>query len=166
MVVKKHIEQNLTHLDQAYRKETDQKKATYFSKLAILELCGWIELSMDDIILGHCDRKIKLPANTRLIKDSVKRTYGFDYEKHFRKMLINLVGVVACETIEAAVNAAAKAKLEAQLGTLKTVRDGLAHTYLKGPAPIVALDAPSVTKARLGDIYHGLKEFQKVLRQL
>ncbi|MBW9063833.1 hypothetical protein JNB71_10920 [Rhizobium herbae] len=166
MVVKKHIEENLTHLDQAYRREPDVKKATYFSKLAILELCGWIELSMDGIILGHCARKVRLPANTRLIEDHVKRTYGFDYERHFRKMLINLVGVVACENVEASVNAAAKARLEAQLRTLKTVRDGLAHTYLQGPAPIVALDAPSATKARLGDIYYGLKEFQRALRQL
>ncbi|MDP9837711.1 hypothetical protein J2T09_002468 [Neorhizobium huautlense] len=166
MVVKRYIEENLKHLDQAYRGEADNKKATYYSKLAILELCGWIEISMDGIVLTHCTKKVKLPSNIKLVENNVKRTYGFDYEQHFRKMLIHLIGIPACEKIERTVDVGAKAKLEAQLSSLKTMRDRLAHTYIKGTPQANSIDAPSVTKARLADIYDGLKAFQKALNSL
>ncbi|KQW27879.1 hypothetical protein ASE36_15490 [Rhizobium sp. Root274] len=166
MVVKKYIEENLKHLDQAYRKEADGKKATYYSKLAILELCGWIELSMDSLVLDHCARKVKLPSNVKLVETNVNKTYGFDYEQHFRKMLIHLIGIPACEQIERTIDVAAKTKLEAQLSSLKKVRNGLAHTYIKGTPKANSIDAPSVTRARLVDIYDGLKAFQKALNSL
>jgi hypothetical protein len=44
--------------------------------------------------------------------------------------------------------------------------NGLAHTYLKGPAATMAIDAPSVTKARFNDIYNGLRSFDHGLRLL
>lgn len=166
MVVKKYIEENLKHLDQAYRKETDNKKATYYSKLAILELCGWIEISMDGLVLSHCSKKVKQQDNIKLVEANVRRTYGFDYDQHFRKMLIQLVGVATCETIETKVDVAKKTKLEAQLALLKTMRDRLAHTYIKGTPQANSVDAPSVTRSRLVDIYEGLKAFQKALGSL
>ncbi|MEN3930555.1 hypothetical protein WJT86_05690 [Microvirga sp. W0021] len=166
MVIKKYISENLNHLDQAYRRESDPKKATYYSKLAILELCGWIEVSMDKIILSHGRKKVKFPKNTKFIETNVKQTYGFEYEKHFRKMLISLIGIVDCENIESRVNSTVKTHLEVQLKNLKLIRDNLAHTYLQGSPGQSTIDAPSTTKARLDDIYKGLKEFQKTLREL
>jgi hypothetical protein len=163
MVVKKYIEENLKLLDRAYKKEKDAKRATYFSKLAILELCGWIEISMDGLVLDHCTRKVKLQKNIKLVETNVKKTYGFDYEQHFRKMIIQLVGVAACEKIERSVDVAAKAKMESHLTSLKTIRDKLAHTYIEGTVAASSIDSPSVTRARLHDIYVGLKEFKKQL---
>jgi hypothetical protein len=166
MVIKKHIDQNLKHLDRAYQKESDTKKATFYSKLAILELCGWIEISMDGLILAHCSKKVKLQDNIKLVENNVRRTYGFDYDQHFKKMLIQLVGVAACERIESKIDVAAKTKLAAQLTSLKNIRDRLAHTYIEGMPQANAIDAPSVTRARLAEIYLGLKAFQKALGAL
>jgi len=166
MPIKKHIEENLKHLDQSYRGETNPKRALYFSKLAILELCGWIEISMDEIITNYCDKKVIALPNKKIVADIVKTTYGFEYEKHFRKMLLSLIGVVAFERLEASVNVSIATKFKSHLVTLKNIRDRLAHTYIKGAPGINSLDAPSVTLSRLREIYDGLNEFKKQLNAL
>jgi hypothetical protein len=167
MIAKTYILQNLKQLDGAFRKAKTQKHGIYFSKLAILELCGWIEISMDEIILAHCGRHVTEAINIKFVEDDVvKRTYGFDYKRNFRKMLINLIGIVSCEELEAQVPVAVHTKFVAQLLSLKTVRDSLAHTYVKGSVATMNIDAPSVTMARFNDIYGGLKAFEQGLRLL
>jgi hypothetical protein len=167
MIAKTYIRQNLGQLDSAFRKAKTQKHGIFFSKLAILELCGWIEISMDEIIMAHCHRHVTETKNTNFISnDIIKRTYGFDYERNFRKMLISLIGIVTCEKLEAQIQIAVHTKFLAQLKSLKTIRDGLAHTYLKGPAATMTIDAPSVTLARFNDIYSGLKAFEQGLRSI
>lgn len=167
MIAKTYILQNLTQLDSAFRNAKTQKHSIYFSKLAILELCGWIEISMDDIILSHCNRHVTAVSNTKFVtNDVIKRTYGFDYEPHFRMMLIRLIGIVTCEKLEATLPIAVHTKFTAQLHSLKVMRDRLAHTYLKGSAATTTIDAPSVTKTRFNDIYYGLKAFEQGLRTI
>ncbi len=166
MIAKTYILQNLDQLDVAFRKAKNPKYATYFSKLAILELCGWIEMSMDQVILEHCSNSIRLPKNTKVVAELVKRNYGFEYDGHFRKMLLNLIGMAACEKLETKMDVAVLAKFEAQLGSLKTMRNSLAHTYLKGSPATFKIDAPSVTRSRFNDIYVGLKAFQIQLKAL
>jgi hypothetical protein len=167
MIAKTYILENLRQLDSAYRSSRSQKYGFYFSKLAILELCGWIEVTMDDIVIAHCGRHVTEPQNTKFFKDQVvKKNYGFNYDPHFRKMLINLIGIASCEKLEAKVPAATHAKFVAQLQSLNTVRNGLAHTYLKGRAITITIDAPSVTKARFYEIFDGLKSFEQELRKV
>lgn len=164
MISKTYIQENLRQLDVAYRNATVQKHSVYFSKLAILELCGWIEMSMDDLMLRHASRVIKQSANQSIVDEFVKRNYGFEYDRHFRQMLMKLVGIVTCEQIEAAMNVQVHTKFTTQLTSLKRVRDGLAHTYSK--AHTATIDAPSVTKARFVELYDGLKAYETALRAL
>lgn len=167
MISKTYIAENLRQLDAAFRKARSQKYAVYFSKLAILELCGWIEMSMDDLILRHSKRKIKDAENqSHVEKKIVKRTYGFEYQRHFRQMLIELVGLVTCEKVDSEIDPALHTILLAELETLKTVRNQLAHTYLKDKPVTYKIDAPSVTQQRLHHVYLALKEYEKCLRAL
>lgn len=164
MITKTHIERNLRRLDVCHRKASDPSLSFYFAKLAILELCGWIEMSMDDMIMRHCSRHIRLSANYKFVeKDVVQRTYGFDYDRHFRLMLIKLVGVVQTEMIEKRMHVSVQTRFKAELQSLKTIRDLLAHTYAKNPPPI---DAPSRTRARFVPVYEGLKAYDSALRSL
>ena len=156
---------NLKQLDVAFVGAKSTNSATYYSKLAILELCGWIEISMDDIVLTHLKRNIRDGKNKRHIEGIVKKNSGFDYNYNFRSMLISLIGIITCEKLELCVNQSIHAKFNAQLENLKTVRNSLAHTYLKNHQ-IIALDAPSVTRARFQDIYDGLIEYQTILKQI
>jgi DNA (cytosine-5)-methyltransferase 1 len=80
------------------------------------------------------------------------------------KKLISLIGIVTCEKLEAQVPVAIYTKFTAQLQSLKVARDSLAHTYLKGSAATMTIDAPSVTKARFADIHDGLKAYEQGLR--
>ena len=89
MIARSYILDNLTTLDRKYRNSTTTKESLFYSKLAVLELCGWIEESMDDIVLRCARRHLKDQANIDYVhEDIVKRTYGFDYQRHFRRMLM------------------------------------------------------------------------------
>jgi len=164
MISRTYIQANLRTLDHSYRKTSNSKHAYYFSKLAILELCGWIEMSMDDVIQRHCDRKISDSVNDKYVeREVIRKTYGFDYDKHFRQMLIKLTGIVTVEKIEKSIDVTVHALFKSQLTSLNTVRNSLAHTYTK---QVGVIDAPSVTKARLQPIYDGLKAYDDKLRAL
>jgi hypothetical protein len=164
MIAKTYIAENLRRLDVRHTRTSDPSLGFYFAKLAVLELCGWIEMSMDDMIMRHCGRHIKLTSNYKFVEnDVVKRTYGFDYDRHFRLMLIKLVGVVQTERIESGMNVGVQTRFKAELQSLKAIRDLLAHTYAKNPPPI---DAPSRTRARFQPVYDGLIAYDSALRAL
>ena len=163
MLAKSYIRANLDRLDVLYRKAKTTQQALFFSKLAIIELCGWIEMSMDEIVRCCSKRNLKNAANRNHIENAViKRTSGFDYNQHFRDMLIQVIGLKSVERIENRMDASKLQKLTAALSTLKILRNREAHTYLKGVTAI--LDAPSITKARFTDIYEGLQEIENCIR--
>ena len=47
MVVKGYITDTIDERDKLYNRATSQKKAMYYSKLALLELDGWLEEKME-----------------------------------------------------------------------------------------------------------------------
>lgn len=98
------------------------------SKLAILELCGWIE--------GEFDRLALLAESGRLsdpdwVKENViSKTNGFQYENHWRPMLSRLVGEIFVRRVEARVEQDFSGDLEqlkSLLGTLWRIRCNFAH---------------------------------------
>lgn len=166
MISKSYILENLNQLNAAYNRSIN-KQALYFSKLAILELCGWIELSADDLIERHAARHLKDAANIKFVEKSiVKRNYGFDYEDNFRHMIMRTIGIVILEEVESAIGPSVLVPFSVQLGNLKAVRNQLAHTYVKGSGATLSIDAPSVTKGRFNDLYAGLCAYQTQLRKL
>ena len=165
MVVKKHILENLNNLDNLYKKSVGAKEPLYYSKLAILELCGWIEISMDDIVRQCAKKNLRNPSNKKYIEDEfINKTHSFGYSTHFRRMLIGVIGLNFVEKLEQKVDSYKFGRLRAILGSLKKDRDIEAHEYIKGTTKI--LDAPSVTKINLPCVYDGLKEFEKALKKL
>jgi hypothetical protein len=105
MIARSYITGNLQAINKSYQRAASQRESLFFSKLAILELCGWIEESMDDVVLRCAMRHLTLPGNrTYCEKDFVQRTYGFEYHRNFRFMLVRLLGLVNVEYIEARVN--------------------------------------------------------------
>ena len=63
MIARSYIKSTLEELDKLYNQASSQKKAIYFSKLALMELCGWIEESLDNIVIMHANRNLKDPHN-------------------------------------------------------------------------------------------------------
>jgi hypothetical protein len=153
----------LTSINRSYLKASSQRETFFLSKLAILELCGWIEESMDDIILRCAMRHLVQPDNQKYCRhDIVKKTHGFDYDRNFRFMLIRLLGLVNVENIEAQVDQTKHDGMKAALTSLTAQRNTEAHTHLKGVGRTI--NAPSATIAQFQPLYDGLMEFDDVIR--
>jgi hypothetical protein len=165
MIVKGYILNTIDELDKLYNQATSQKKAIYFSKLALLELCGWIEGAIDNIVEMHCNRNLKNQDNKESFKnDRIKPVYGFQYNQHFRPMLMSAIGIIELEKIELELEKTGKITiLKSRLGSLKRVRNDAAHTFLKGVT--ITYDAPSLTRGNFLNIYPILKEIDTMLRQ-
>ena len=97
-------------------------------------------------------------------KEIVDKNYGFEYERHFRGMLIRLLGIVNVEKIESRVDNAKQLRLKATLGALKDSRNKEAHTHIRGVAR--SINAPSVTRNQFTNLYDGLTEYDRVIRQM
>lgn len=165
MIAKSYINENLYSLDRLYNKSTGNKKKLYYSKLALLELCGWLEESMDDIALRSSSRVLKDASSKKYFSDRVvKRTFGFEYEKHFKNMIVSLIGLTGWEKLEKKIDTAVLITFKATLGNLKAMRNKEAHTHLKGTQRLV--DAPSLTINNFEKLYKGLKEFEKRLKEM
>jgi len=165
MVAKSYIYQNIMQLEKLFNNCTSVQNSLFYSKLAILELCGWIEMSMDDIIKRHARRNLKNANNINYIdKEVVEKTHGFKYQTHFRRMLIAVVGTIGVERVEKKVDPTRFLPMVATLGSLKGFRDKEAHEYIKGTTK--TLDAPSVTKTKLVIVYNGLKNIDDILRTM
>ena len=126
-------------------------------------MCGWIEESMDDVILSCARKYLKEPVNRDYCeKQIVKRTFGFDYHNNFRFMLIRLLGLIVVEKIERQMDPAIHDKMISALSRLKQQRDSEAHTHLKGTTR--SINAPSVTIGQFQPVYGGLVEIDRMVR--
>ena len=163
MIAYKYIERNLRELDKRFTCRSSTKDMNFASKLAILELCGWIEQSMDDCILRASVRVLRKANNRTLIESGVKRHHGFEFERNFKPMIINLIGVWGFEKISGSIDSAVELKFINELNELKSKRNSLAHTYTKGVPQ--HYDAPSVTIERLAHVSAGLKAYDDALRK-
>lgn len=162
MVAKSYITRSLSRIDRLYRGPCSAEEALFYSKLATLELCGWIEVSMDDIVARMAKRLLRYPADrVAYERDVVRRVHGFDYDRHFKRLLLGLVGYHGVAWMERRVDAAVFNPMCGALSSLKPVRDQLAHTYVKGTT--LSFDAPSVARARFAIVYAGLKDVEAVL---
>lgn len=160
MVVKKHILDTLNKMEVKYQAallSPDPNEATYYSKLATLEYCGWIEETLDSIARRSVKKKLKTTAFKQMFDGGIiGGTHGFQYEKHFRPMMVRSIGIVAAEKLQQ--------KLETdgvfetftnELKAVKKDRDDAAHTWIEGTTK--TYPAPSIAKGRLLVLYPILK---------
>ena len=165
MINKQQIQRSLIQISRLYLKNMGNKKALFYSKIAIIELCGWIEESMDDIIQSNANRFLNEKQNLDYVDDPIiKRTHGFDYQNNFRNMLVQLIGIINVERLERNLNSGSFLVMKSALGSLKECRDRQAHTYIRGTTAVI--DSPSVTHNRFYKVYEGLKDIESCIRKM
>ena len=165
LISKTHIQETITQIDKLYQKNIGNRKGLYFAKLAILEDCGWIEESMDKIVTSYADRHLTDVQNANYTRDEiVKRTTSFEYDKHFRPMLMRILGIILLEKLEMSFDIAKFNRMKGSLSFLKARRDQQAHTHIKGTPTLI--DAPSVTKKHFQNVYDGLKHIEFLIRKV
>jgi hypothetical protein len=158
---KRLISNQLKRLETLYNLSavnSDIEHQNFYSKLAILECAGWVEDCMDLIAQKHVTRgHVRNRATQDHIKYIVDHTYGFEYERHFKRMLCQIIGVVKFYKIEKSIDSIILSTFTGALDSLKVLRDGHAHTYiLRASQPFYD---PSWTLGVFANLYPGLKEF-------
>ena len=68
-ITKTTIGENLKSLDKLFVSSRSAKKALFYSKLAIFELCGWIEETMDRVVRSCATRNLKDQHNRKFIEE-------------------------------------------------------------------------------------------------
>ena len=116
------------------------------SKLATLELCGWLEHRLD-LLVHKAGAAVGLDEDW-IEKNVVKDNYGFTYHDHLRKMLGKLIGEFAVSHLEETFEGDSPGTLEQLKGSLTTLsksRGVLAHTHSAAPVvkQQVSVNAPS-----------------------
>lgn len=168
MFIKKHILNTLKRLDLRYNQALltpNPQESVYFSKLAILEYCGWIEESFDLIVRRSVKGQLKTIEFRQMLECSViGNTCGFQYKKHFRPMLSRAVGLRRMEILEKYLKD--KGQLEllvSELESVKTHRDNAAHTWINGATR--TYPAPSYIKSSFEIIFPIMKGiYSQVIR--
>lgn len=165
MVDKAAIESALERLDARYKAAQDNFDLLYNSKLALIEVSGWTEVTMDDIIRSFAKEHLQCPQNLEYVESTIiERIHGFTYNAHFRRMLIQVAGLAAVEKVETHLDQAVFSQMKASLGNLSTRRNREAHTYIDGPER--RIDSPSVINKYFKEIHEGLEEIEKCLMEL
>lgn len=164
MIVKGVIYKTLKDLDRLFTKENDPSKQLFYSKLALMELCGWIEVTMDNIVDGVCKKNITNPDHIKKIQADIKRNSNFHYDDNFKKMLAHVIGLSSIEKIENKATPQKLLTLKATLDSLKGPRNSAAHTFIKGAG--VSINAPSVTLANFNILFEGFKDFKATMKLL
>lgn len=168
-IIKKDIEKNLNELDKLYNlafsTKSDQSHLIFYSKLAVIEYCGWLEHSIDLIILRAMKNKLKELELEKILNESIRLNYGFSYDNNFRKLLINSIGLEKTDRLIRYLKSNnSYYPLQSHLNTLKAVRNKAAHTYYTEGAAI-SYDSPSVVKGYLVLIYPIFKDIYKYLSE-
>ncbi len=159
MVDKTAIVEILDDLNDKYNKtSTNARDPLYYSKLALMELCGWIEVTMDEMILKCTQKSLSESRNVSYMERAIRRNYGFTYDDHFRDVLIKIVGLVNVERLETTVDPVKFELLKSSLGTLKAERDRAVHTQITDVT--TTLSAPSSMVIHLSHVYEGLKDVE------
>lgn len=164
MIQRATIDSNLVEIDRQYTAATSPQMATLLSKLAILDLCGWIEEAMDDVVKGCVTRKLNQQDGNYVTGEVIRKNSSFHYEYHFRKLLAHIIGLHGVEVAESAADQSKLVLLASTLNSLVMIRNSLAHTHIQGAT--LRLDAPSVTMLRCRDVHDGLTDFENTLIRL
>lgn len=151
MILKKDIKVLLDNLETDYSLSSPPR-STQYAKLAVIELCGWIEESFDKIATRCVAGKIRTTPYQDIMQNILDKNYGFKYNSNFRRMMLQIIGLRKMEELEINLNRTGeKTILESILDTLKTERDIAAHTTTAGA--MSTFQAPSVTINHLDRIY-------------
>lgn len=136
------------------------------SKLAVIELGGWIEDSIDNILTKYVNKKIKAASERKHIReDIIEKVYGFDYKKNVRPLLERILGVRNYHRLVLALKKKGDyCILTSDIASLVGARNIAAHTHTKGVSR--SFDAPSKTLDRFKRLYPVVQKLQKMVAAL
>lgn len=159
----------LLELDVWYKEPAlSNDRPKLLSKLAVLELCGWLEVEFDRLIrlveVGRLNDADWVEANV------IKKTNGFAYVDHWRPMLCKVVGEVFARRVELAMENAHPSELDqlkSLLGQLWKTRCSFAHADMNtNVAAQQTFNAPSWTISQHTKLKEMLARYEAAMIQV
>ncbi|MCY4034841.1 MAG: HEPN domain-containing protein [Hyphomicrobiales bacterium] len=142
----------------------DVYESRLYSKLAILELSGWVEGTLKDLAIRLIDKKLNDDAAKEEFKEVIRNIRGFRYERHFQDLLNKTVGFINREIIEKEISGKDYDKLEkfkTALNNLSGRRNFYAHNFSHNPQKVPTTIDPSSVINYYEDILSGLEAFKE-----
>ncbi|MDO4441049.1 MAG: HEPN domain-containing protein [Moraxella sp.] len=182
-----HIKEILKQLDNLYKEQSDNSQYNIpnelVCKMATLELCGWLEDKFDKMIMDCRDNFYKqLPkldpkipnkdflsnfsSYNQSISKELNNVHGLSYTKHFRKLLVCLLGNPLVLVLEFNIGLDEMEIFSEKLDELHEYRGKLAHKSFPNISIQQTLDTPSVTINRFEAIIPTLQKFEDSLNSL
>lgn len=131
--------------------------ATLYSKLALLEFCGWMEEAFDKVLKDYITHEITDTNCRNVAKEIIKRNYGFKFQ-NIVKLFCCIIGFKNWENIQSNINN--DGYLEIFMTTLNDnskKRDTAAHTNTIGVTEIY--NSPTIT-------LHNYDKFEVIMRMI
>lgn len=162
---------NLQYFEDVYNAAPhDLRVMLLASKASILEVCGWVEQAMDQLVSDAAGRCALSQKRIDWLNQSyISKTYGFTYQKHFEKMIVAVVGYRILEQAEISVGGAILA-MNGSLTSLTPLRNHYAHTHFDHlnpfPKNMSAIPAPTAMNNHAQIVFVGLTELENQLSLL
>lgn len=135
-----------------------------YSKLAVLELSGWVEDSIDTLVIDLANEKTISNNAVRRVKKSISSIKGFTYDKHFVVLLQKTIGIINEEAVVKGVRDRPDAILEkfiSALNSLSKARNHHAHTFSQTPQQTHRFESPTTVIPSFNYILSGLQAFEE-----
>jgi hypothetical protein len=128
--------QNINVYQSHYDAAKNLRELLLPSKAALLDVCGWLEEAMDRVVIDSAHRcNLSRDRLQSIHQQYVKPTYGFDYSRHFEKMLTAVIGFKVLEQAEAHMGATTLTPFMSAISSLVPLRNHYAHTHLDTAQP-------------------------------
>ncbi len=165
MIHTRRITNTLTFLDGQYNAHVlhrDTEIPVLYAKMAILEYCGWLELTFDEIARNCVRRKLRTVSSRQLLEEKISKTHGFTYENNVRPLLVYGLGTIKLLQVERKLDATGDLQaLKSHLGSINKRRREAAHTFTSGRTS--RFDAPSATISNLKRVEPTLQKLWKLV---
>lgn len=122
------IRNTLILIDTEYSSCTGTQLPILYSKLAVLELCGWIETNIDNLLFEYVNNHIIDNDCKKGIKRIIDKNYGFDYNNNLFPLFCSVLGINNLENILDKLNASDLQNLKSITEAYTKERNKAAHT--------------------------------------
>jgi hypothetical protein len=170
MLDRRGVSHNLRRLErlfnEAIKRPSTYKLANFYSKVAVLEACSWLEICIDKIFEDIYNAQLIDAGNKTDFQRTIDKNYGFHYMNNIRERLSkNLIGLIHIERIELRLNGRVEFNtMKAALGNLKTIRDTFAHDHVSGSA--LTVHTVTQTISNFSQACSGLRLLERELQRI
>jgi hypothetical protein len=164
MSVKKDLIFILTDLQKLYDDEMNNNPSSnrpiYYSKLALLELSGWIEKCWDELLLNFMKNRLTEQGQIKEKVNLLNGIHGYNYDK-YRNFIITLIGLIRYNDLKLKLeNKNILPNLTSKMYKLNQDRGEMAHTAIAIPGKVFNYSAPSTFIRDLNDLEYLLHNYE------